>query len=459
MKKIFLSVALVSIAFASAQKKEIAAAVKAIDSENLAEAKNQIAAAEALIGNKTYLLEPAVLEQYYYAKGLNLLKTGKNEEGAMYLAKLNDLGKSKIYIGKDSEKNKVYYVGKAEADKSGIAGLKEETFKVTLVDKLGNTLNPLIEKANKAGVDYFTAKNYTAAGPKFREVYDLLKAAGQDNKQYLYYAGLSYAQADQKDQAIAVYNELIDSGYTGVQQTYTAKNKAGKVESLDKTSWDLYKKMGAASDYSDFKVESSKNIESELYETAVSLLVDAKKNDEALTLIDKGLKKFPKNAKLSELQGTAYFNAGKIDEFINNLKTQITNNPSDPNNWYNLGVLQSKNPATEADALNSYKKAVELKPEFVQAWQNLTYLTMGDDAKAIDEYNAAKKAGKTEAANKIIDARRARLAATLPYAEKWYQVDSQNADLVKLLKGLYLSNKNDAKFQEFKAKEAAMSGK
>ena len=53
MKKIFLSVALVSIAFASAQKKEIAAAVKAIDSENLAEAKNQIAAAEALIGNKT----------------------------------------------------------------------------------------------------------------------------------------------------------------------------------------------------------------------------------------------------------------------------------------------------------------------------------------------------------------------------------------------------------------------
>ena len=275
----------------------------------------------------------------------------------------------------------------------------------------------------------------------------------------MYYAGLSYAQADQKDQAIAVYNELIDSGYTGVQQTYTAKNKAGKVESLDKTSWDLYKKMGAASDYSDFKVESSKNIESELYETAVSLLVDAKKNDEALTLIDKGLKKFPKNAKLSELQGTAYFNAGKIDEFINNLKTQITNNPSDPNSWYNLGVLQSKNPATEADALNSYKKAVELKPDFVQAWQNLTYLTMGDDAKAIDEYNAAKKAGKTEAANKIIDARRERLAATLPYAEKWYQVDSQNADLVKLLKGLYLSNKNDAKFQEFKAKEAAMSGK
>ena len=93
----------------------------------------------------------------------------------------------------------------------------------------------------------------------------------------------------------------------------------------------------------------------------------------------------------------------------------------------------------------------------VQAWQNLTYVTMGDDGKAIDEYNAAKKAGQAEATNKIIEARRARLAATLPYAEKWYQNDTNNIDVVKLLKGLYLSGKNEAKFQEFKKKEAEMA--
>ena len=81
--------------------------------------------------------------------------------------------------------------------------------------------------------------------------------------------------------------------------------------------------------------------------------------------------------------------------------------------------------------------------------------------KAIDDYNAAKKAGKADQANKIIEARRARLAAALPYAEKWYQYDANNPDLVSLLRGLYLSNKNQAKYEEFKAKEAAMkaSGK
>ncbi|MCB4235120.1 hypothetical protein LDL59_08505 [Kaistella anthropi] len=235
---------------------------------------------------------------------------------------------------------------------------------------------------------------------------------------------------------------MINSGYTGENTSYVAKNKkSGAVESLDKTSWDLYKKMGATSDYTDFKTETTPSIEKELYETNAALLIEAGRTDEALALIEKGLKKFPSSAKLSELQGTAYYKSGKMDAFVANLKAQTEKNPTDANNWYNLGVLQSKDPATVNDAIASYKKAVELKPNFAQAWQNLTYVTMGDDAKAIDEYNAAKKAGKTETANKIIEARRARLATTLPYAEKWYENDPENIDAVTLLKGLYLSIK------------------
>ncbi len=457
MKKIFLSAAMLTVAFAFGQKKEIAAAVKAIDAGDIASTNAQIAQAESAMGNKTYLLEPAVLEQYYYAKGLALLKSGKTAEGASYLAKINDLAKSKIYVGKDASKNKVYFVGKAAADESGIQGLKEESYNPSLTNKLAGSVNPVIESANKAALDAYNAKKYADAAPKFQEVYDLLKAAGQDNKKYLYYSGLTYALGDKKKEATAVYMDLLNSGYTGVETTYTAKNKkTNEVENLEKTTWELYKKMGATGEYIEFKTEVSKSLEQELYETTAALLIDTEKAEDALTLIEKGLKKFPTSSKLSELQGTAYYKSGKTNEFITNLKAQLVKNPNDATNWYNLGVLQSKDPATETDALASYKKAVELKPDFAQAWQNLTYFTMGDDAKAIDDYNAAKKAGKTEQANKIIEARRARLAATLPYAEKWYQSDMENLDVVSLLKGLYLSNKNDAKHQEFKAKEAAM---
>jgi tetratricopeptide (TPR) repeat protein len=457
MKRIILSIALVSATVAFAQKKEITAAVKAIDGGDTATANAQITVAESIIGDKIYLLEPALQEQYYYAKGLALLKTGKTTEGAALLAKVSDLGRNKIYSGKDDSKNKVYFVGKTAADDSGIQGLKEETYSPSLIGKLSGTLTPMIESTYKNALSSHGSKNYRDAALKFKEAYDLLKASGQDNKQLLYYSGLSYALADNKSEAIKTYTDLIDSGYTGVETTYTAKNKnTGTTDTLDKTSWELYKKMGATSDYSDFKTETSKSIEQELYETKASLLIDADQGEEAIAFIQKALAKFPNNAKLAELQGTAYYKSGKMDDFLANLKTQIAKNPTDANNWYNLGVLQSKNPDTEKDAIESFKKAVELKPNFAQAYQNLTFVTMGDDGKAVDDYNAARKAGKTAEATKIIEERRARLTAALPYAEKWYQSDPENIEAVVLLKGLYQSNKNDAKFQEFKAKEAAM---
>jgi len=320
------------------------------------------------------------------------------------------------------------------------------------------SINENIEKYNKIALNFYHEKKYLEAAPKFQEVYDLLRVAGQDNKKYLYYTGLCYALGDRKEKAAVIYMELLNSGYTGVETTYTARNKkSNEVENLDKATWEKYKESVVSKVYTDFKKETSKSIEQELYETTAALLIDTGKAEESLSLIEKGLKKFPASSKLSELQGNAYYKSGKTNEFVNNLKAQLAKNPNDPNNWYNLGVLQSKDPATEADALASYKKAIELKPDFAQAYQNLTYMTMGDDAKAIDDYNAARKAGKTEQANKIIEARRARLAATLPYAEKWYKYDQNNIDAVTLLKGLYLSTKNDVKFKEFKAKEDAMN--
>ncbi len=456
MKKIILSLAVVATTFAFGQKKEIASAFKAIESGDVSTANAQISAADNVLGGKTYLLEPSVLEEYYYVKGMALMKSGKTAEGAEFLSKISDLGKNTIYTGKDSSKNRVYYVGKEAADASGISGLKEEKYAPTTLAKLGEALNPSIQASNKAAVDAYNAKNYTVAAPKFKEVYDLLKAAGQDNKQYLYYSGINYALADKKEEATEVYTSLINSGYTGVETTYSAKNASGEVVNLEKGTWDTFKKLGASSGYSDFKTETSKSVEIELYETAAALLIDTGKTDQALSLIEKGLKKFPGNAKLAELQGAAFHKAGKTDEFVKNLKDQLAKNPNSKENWYNLGVLLSKDPANKAEALNAYKKATEIDPNYALAYQNMTYVIIGDDAVTIDNYNALRKAGKIEEANKVIADRRARLAEALPYAEKWYAVDSQNPEVVSLLKGIYLSTKNDAKAAEFKAKEAAL---
>ncbi len=459
MKKIFLTATLLATVAAFGQKKEIAAAVKAVDSGDLAGANAQLAQAEGTMNNNTAVLEPAVLEQYYYAKGLALLKSGKTAEGAQYLAKINYLAKNPIYVGKEG-RNKIYFVGKAAADASGLSGLKEERYTPVLVSKLAGSINPVIETTNKQAFDAYNAKKFAEAAPKFEQLYYLLYAAGQDEKKYLYYAALTYALGDIKQEAIKVYQELIDSNYNGIETTYTAKNKkTGEIENLEKSIWELYKKMGASAQYIDFKTETSPNMEQELYENTVALLLDSKRSDEALGLIEKGLKKFPQNAKLGEFQGIALYETGRTDEYIKSVKAQLAKNPNDAANWFNLGVLQSKDASTLAEAAASYKKAIELKPDMAEAYQNMTFLVMGDDAKAVDDFNEARKAGKTELANQIIDARRVRLANALPYAEMWYKQDPGNLDVVSLLRGLYLSTKNDAKYQEFKAKEAELSKK
>ncbi|MDM1554832.1 hypothetical protein PYS58_04190 [Chryseobacterium indologenes] len=315
-------------------------------------------------------------------------------------------------------------------------------------------VNAQLQATNKAAMDAYNAKNYAVAAPKFVEIYDLLKANGQDNKIYMYYAGLSHALANNSDPAIKIYTDLVNSGFTGVETTYTAKEKkSGQVVNLDKATWELMKKN---SEYSDFKTEQSAGVEVDLYETLSLLLLNAKKPNEALVIIEKGLVKFPNNAKLKENQTTAYLQSGNMDKFVTNLKEQLAKNPNDATNWYNLGVMQAKTPATVNDALESFKKAIELKPDFANAYQNLVYTTIGDDSKIVADINAMRK-DKPDAASKLIDERRERFAKALPFAESWYKVDPKNIDAVSTLKEIYVVTKNVDKVKEMKAKEAELS--
>ena len=456
MKKVFLSLTLIAATLTFAQKKEITAAVKAVDGGDVATAKAQISAADAILGGKLHLLEPSVLEQYYYAKGLSLFKDGKVTEGSEFLGKIGELGKTTFYTGKDG-KTKVYFAGKQAADASGLAGLKEEKFVPTLVGKLQQTLNPSIQSASKVAMDAYNNKNYTVAGPKFNEVYNLLKAAGNEDKMYKYYSGITYALGKDYPNAIDAYKYLIDSGYTGVETKYLAKNKkTGQQESMDKNSWDIVKKMGAAGEYEDFKTEVSKSIEEELYETLLGLYNDSERYDDVIAYADKAIAKFPKNNKFSDSKGMAYYKSGKTDQFVATLKEAVAKNPNDKDSWYNLGVMVSKDPAKVEEGIGYLKKATEVDPKFANAWQNLTFLTMGDDEKAIDSYNAKRKAGQIDEANKIIEARRQRFISAIPYAEGWHAADPTNVDPVSLLKTFYNSARNTAKSNEYKAKEEAL---
>lgn len=318
-------------------------------------------------------------------------------------------------------------------------------------------VNAKLQAANKVAMDAYNAKNYTAAAPKFMEVYNLLKTSGQDDKIYLYYAGLNYALANNVDEAIKIYSELINSGYTGVQTNYTAKNvKTGETTPLDKATWDLMK--GKSKDYTDFKTEQTPSIEPDLYETLATLYLNAKKNDEAVALIEKGLAKYPNNAKLKSYLGTAYYQAGNNEKFMASLKEEVTKNPNNAESWYNLGVMQSKDPAMADQAMASFQKAIQLNPKNANAYQNIVYTVLGDEEKTVKEINALRKSDPDKATT-LIEARKERFNKALPYAEKWYQEMPDDINAVTTLKEIYSITKNQAKMKEMQAKETELAAK
>ncbi|MBD8081573.1 tetratricopeptide repeat protein [Chryseobacterium caseinilyticum] len=312
------------------------------------------------------------------------------------------------------------------------------------------------DAANKAAMDAFNAKNYAVAAPKFLEAYEILKANGKADETYKYNAAISYAVNNNIPEATKLYEELIAANYTGEQTTYTAKDKQGQVQSFDKTMWTTLK--GKSKDYTDFKEEKTPSVEPELYETLATLYLNSKQNDKAVALIEKGLSKFPNNAKLKDFQGTAYYASGNNDKFATVIKEQLAKDPNNAENWYNLGVLQSKNPASAAEAEVSFKKAIELKPDFSNAYLNLVYTTIGDEDAAVKKINETNRTDKA-AGTKLIEERRARFAKALPYAESWYKVQPENIDAVSTLKDIYTITKNTEKAAAMKAKLAELEAK
>lgn len=458
MKKIILTLSVLTAALSFAQKKELGNAIKAVEQGDSSTANSEIAKAEAIFGDKIYLLEPSLQEQYYYAKGLNLVKTGQIAEGGKLLAKINDLGKSTIYTGKDSNKNKVYFVGKEMADSAGAGlSLKEEKYSPSLSAKISTQLNSTYQTTNKKGYDLYQAKDYAGAAKNFEEAYFLSKAAGAENQNLLYSAAVAYAQGNKKAESAKLFDELLAINFTGVETLYTAKNsKTNNIDNLDKSTYDLYKKMGASSDYTDFKEEKTANKEEEIYDIQSTLLLEIENYDRAIEVAQKGLKKFPNNTKLGNTLGLAYFKSGKTEEFVSSLKSQIAKNPNDAIAYYNLGVIYSKDPSKQKEAEEAFAKTISLDASNKNAYLNIVYVIMGDDGKTIEDFNKLRKSKKIDEANKVMELRRARFAKAIPYAEKAYALDPKDADLVSLLKGLYVGTSNTAKVNEFKAKEAEL---
>ena len=249
--------------------------------------------------------EPTVLAEKYNKSAKENLAKGDVTKASQDLAKLSKYENGKVWQvkNKDSKKDEFYY-SQADLDKATASGNYAKAKEVALQPKYGfllqsevsNLANKELDAANKA----MDAKQYTEAGTKFLNVYNLVEALGTKEDIYKYQAAICFYNAADYDKSLTILKELAAKGFTGKSANQT------------------------------------KDYNRDMYVLALNGLYNAKKYD---TIVEEATTKYPKDADINNIATGIYQVSGNSDKMTKRIEEAIKINPNDAQNYYNLGVL------------------------------------------------------------------------------------------------------------------------
>jgi len=404
MKKqvLILSAFLISMAVFG-QKNELKAADSAIDDNNFAAAMSEINKAESLIGSA----DQKTKAKFYYLKALALYQNGSKKADAQEVSKaFNEL----ISYEKGT---KVKYT-------SEIQGLATAL---------------LTSTAAQASEDYTSATvstsdaDYAKAAKGFYTVYLL----SSKDTLYLDNAALIYNKAKDYETSSKLYSQLLDLNYTGITTVYSATNKANGQEQTfnDESTMNKQVKIGIVENPKVEVKESRRNI---IFKYLSENYVQMNDLDKALEVIAKGRKEFPESYELLISEANIYFKKDNKAKFKELLEEAISIKPTDPNLYYNVGVMNLEQKNTE-DAIRNFEKAIELNPEFTEAYQNIGTAIIDKTLPIVEEMN--KSLSDFDKYDKLLAQQKEIYKEALPYYEKAYELDGENIGVVQTLLGLY----------------------
>ena len=170
--------------------------------------------------------EPTVLAEKYNKSAKENLAKGDVTKASQDLAKLSKYENGKVWQvkNKDSKKDEFYY-SQADLDKATAGGNYAKAKEVALQPKYGfllqsevsNLANKELDAANKA----MDAKQYTEAGTKFLNVFNLVEALGTKEDIYKYQAAICFYNAADYEKSLTILKELAAKGFTGKSANQT----------------------------------------------------------------------------------------------------------------------------------------------------------------------------------------------------------------------------------------------
>ncbi|WP_295674692.1 tetratricopeptide repeat protein [uncultured Empedobacter sp.] len=357
--------------------------------------------------------EPTVLAEKYNKSAKENLAKGDVTKASQDLAKLSKYENGKVWQvkNKDSKKDEFYY-SQADLDKATAGGNYAKAKEVALQPKYGfllqsevsNLANKELDAANKA----MDAKQYTEAGTKFLNVFNLVEALGTKEDIYKYQAAICFYNANDYDKSLTILKELAAKGFTGKSANQT------------------------------------KDYNRDMYVLALNGLYNAKKYD---AIVEEATTKYPKDADINNIATGIYQVSGNADKMTKRIEEAIKINPNDAQNYYNLGVLYLDDASKAVESKNLFKKAIELNPKHFESYNNLVLAILQPDKEIVETMNnnlgTSKKEKEVYNANEA--KRKALFTEAAPYLEKMYEIQPENRQVIRNLIQAYKTLGNDQK--------------
>ncbi len=421
MKRIFLSVFILASVWILAQNSEIANAQKQLNENDFAGAIATLSMVEK--DHPVNTIDPNQLRELYYIKGKSYMGNNNPLEAAKAFLEVKKIEESPSYMVKNKDtKEKMYFLNEAEAN--SYADQNDSKARSVLVEKKYSDeifllLNSQLESSTSAANKAYTDKNFGTASKKFLETFYIAETLGLEGKMYLYYAGIAAYQGEDFPTADGLFDQVIELQYEGDNPEDNTLESAYRLKAFIK------------SNNSDW--------------------------EELIVLAKKGLEKFPENEDLNALLATAYNKSGNDEAFIEQLKTNVQNDPDNALNYYNLGVLHYKDGRNKEEALGYFQKAIEKDPTYEDAYNNIARIIIDKDKdfnNAINELGTSSSDADKE--EQIEMERNAFYKASIPAMEQAHSQFPDEKLYVQILKIMYGVIDDDANYKKYEALLRAM---
>lgn len=398
-----------------AQKKELKAANKLVESQDYATALEQLQALTPTIDTA----EAKYQAQYYFLLG-------------------------KTYGGQSEFELSFEAFSLANEIESSNGSSKYTSDIAKLIDSLGIEAVTQAIAENKAG-------NFKKAASLLILIYNVDK---EKNVEYLYYAASSAVNDNNFDLALSYYQELKEIGYTGqVTKYYATDVETGEELDLSEENYILFQKL---KQYSNFRTEVLKSKLPEIIKNIALIYVQQERNDLAIGAIKEARLANPLDVGLILTEANLYIQLGDKMKFAELMKEAISKDPNNHILYFNLGVITAEQ-GNRTDARSYYERAIELDSSYDASYLNLAALILNGETELVDQMNSL---GTSRADNvkyeKLQKQRESLFLEAVPVLQKLIDVDPTNTEALTTLKNIFGTVGDVDNFKKVKEKLEAL---